>query len=206
MNIPTTEQANKFIEEGENLNPGPWIDHCKNVARAAKLIAEHHPTLDPEVAHTLGLLHDIGYRYGRSYMQHIFLGYNFLNKKGFTTAAKICLTHSFAKKDVNMYSGKCDCRKEELDFLKNFLVAVNYDDYDKLIQLCDALSLPSGFCLIEKRLMDVALRHGVTEYSVNKWKSIFFIQKEIEQKIKKSVYSILPDVIENTFCFEKEIY
>ena len=27
-----------------------------------------------------------------------------------------------------------------------------YDDYDRLVQLCDALAMPSGFCLLERDL------------------------------------------------------
>lgn len=47
---------------------------------------------------------------------------------------------------------------------------VEYDDYDRLIQLCDAVSLPTSFCILEVRLIDVAIRNGVNEYSIEKWK------------------------------------
>ena len=45
----------------------------------------------------------------------------------------------------------------ERQFVQEFLAGSTYTSYDRLIQLCDALALPSGFCLVEKRLMDVAL-------------------------------------------------
>ena len=35
-----------------------------------------------------------------------------------------------------------------------------------LIQLCDGLALPNGFCLLEKRLLDVSMRYGCNEHTV----------------------------------------
>lgn len=72
-------------------------------------------------------------------------------------------------------------------------------DYDKLIKLCDYLSLPSGFCLIEKRLVDMALRGGINEYTIPRWKSTFEIKQYFEENIGKSIYSLLPNIRENTF-------
>jgi hypothetical protein len=76
-----------------------------------------------------------------------------------------------------------------------------FDDYDRLIQLCDAIALPDGFTLIEKRLIDVALRHDVTEYTIPKWKAFLTLREHFDQKMGKSIYSILPGVIENTFGY-----
>jgi len=63
----------------------------------------------------------------------------------------------------------------------------------------DALALPSGFCLLEKRMVDVALRYGTTDYTVSKWKQIFKIKKDFESKIGCSIYSLLPGIVKNTF-------
>lgn len=80
--------------------------------------------------------------------------------------ARICLTHSFPLPDIRAFNGRMDCTGEQLAFLQDFLSRNPYDDYDRLIQLCDAISLPDGACIVEKRLVDVALRHGVTELSI----------------------------------------
>ncbi len=64
MTIPTLTQAQTLLAEAETRNPGPWVAHSINVARAAQLIAERHPDLDPDRAYILGLLHDIGRREG----------------------------------------------------------------------------------------------------------------------------------------------
>jgi hypothetical protein len=57
--------------------------------------------------------------------------------------------------------------------------------------------------LIEKRLFEVALRHGVHEHIIPKWEAFMKLKDYFNNKIGKSVYSILPGVIENTFSFGK---
>ncbi len=52
--------------------------------------------------------------------------------------------------------------------MADFLAKTEYDDYDRLLQLSDALALPDGLCLIEKRLVDGALRHGVNAFKLPK--------------------------------------
>lgn len=132
-------------------------------------------------------------------MRHILDGYNFAMEKRFHKVAKICITHSFDCKDIKTSFGKWDCTEEEYNFVKNYLEKVEYDDYDRLIQLCDALGFIDGYWLIEKRMVDAALRHGITEYTTKKWKATLEIKDYFEEKMGKSIYSFLPGVIENTF-------
>lgn len=113
--------------------------------------------------------------------------------------ARICLTHSFNCKDIRTCFGKLDCTEEEYNFVKNYIEDIEYDDYDKLIQLCDALALPSGFWLLEKRMIDVALRHGIHEHIIDKWKDTFKTKQYFEEKMGRSIYSLLPGIVENTF-------
>ena len=198
--VPTIEEAKLLLLEGQRLNPGPWIDHSINAGRAAELIARNCKDLNPDVALVLGMLHDIGVRFGVSYMKHILHGYNFAMEKGYYKVAKVCLTHSFDCKDMKTCFGRWDyCNDEEYNFIKNYIKSVEYDDYDKLIQLCDALALPSGFCLMEKRMVDAVLRHGIHEHVTEKWKATFKNKQYFEEKMGKSIYSVLPGVIENTF-------
>jgi len=132
-------------------------------------------------------------------MHHILDGYYFLKEKGFEDAARICITHSFPIKDVQSAAGKWDCTNQKLAFVKEYLSNLEYGEYDRLIQLCDAIALPTGFSLIEKRLMDVALRRGVKEYSVLRWKVYLELKQDFEQIIGLPIYKILPGVIENIF-------
>ncbi|MCB9137974.1 MAG: HD domain-containing protein [Caldilineaceae bacterium] len=200
MNIPHRERARAFLAEAEMLNPGPWVQHSLFVAQAAEAIAEAHPDLDAETGYILGILHDIGRRAGVTNLRHIIDGYTFLHALGFEDAAQISMTHSFPVRDIRVVNGQWDCSPEELQFIEAYLAQVEFSTYDRLLQLCDALALPSGFCLIEKRLVDVALRHGVHEHTLARWRGYFAVQAELEAAIGASIYSLLPGVIENTFA------
>ncbi len=54
---------------------------------------------------------------------------------------------------------------EDMRWVEKYLAGLEYDDYDRLIQLCDAVSMDTGYWLIEKRLLDVGIRRGVTKFS-----------------------------------------
>lgn len=196
---PSPREAKAILEEAACLNPGPWVEHSIYVGKCAALIAEHDSELDKNIAFVMGVLHDIGRRYGKTSMRHVIDGYNFLMEKGYPDAARISMTHSFPYQYIDGIFGKWDCTSDEYEFAKKYIQNIKYNDYDRLIQLCDALALPEGYCLLEKRMMDVALRHGVNEYTVPKWKEIFNIQKYFEKKLGASIYSVLPGVVENTF-------
>jgi hypothetical protein len=204
-NVPTLKEAKLLLKEAENLFPGLWVQHSIYAAEAAKLIAENCDGMDSEIAYILGLLHDLGRRdsnkYGITTMGHILCGYNYSKELGYDLLAKICMTHSCPTKsifDIDDIVNK-NCTEEEYEFVENYFNKIEYNDYDKLIQLCDALALHNGFTLIEKRLIDVALRHGVNEYTVSKWKAFMELKNYFEEKMGKSVYGILPGVVENTF-------
>ena len=201
VKLPTRKEAEAILTEASQLNPGPWVQHSINVAKAAQAIASYHPQLSPEIAFIFGYLHDIGRREGVTIMRHTLDGYNFLLNRGFEDAARICLTHCFPVAEIYHVAGKWDCSDDEFSFVKQYISSIKFTAYDRLIQLCDALALSTGFCLIEKRLVDVALRHGVNEYTLPRWKAYFDIQQEFENKIGCSIYQVLPGVIENTFGF-----
>ena len=185
------------LRQAVQNNPGPWEQHSLSVADNAKRIAQK-AGLNPETAEVMELLHDIGRGTGISGIRHIFDGYDLMMSVGEPEVARICLTHSFPSKDIHTYIGKIDCTQAQLAFLQDFLTSHPYDDYDRLIQLCDAISLPNGACILEKRLIDVALRHGVTEHSIDKWKAFMQVKKHFDQLCGCSIYSLLPNVLENS--------
>lgn len=200
MQIPSLEEADALLLEAQELNPGPWVAHSRHVAQAAQAIASYHPDLEPQAAYILGCLHDIGRRYGVSGMRHVLDGYRFLQAKGYNDAARICLTHSYPIKTAASGSAKWDATQEEYDFLQAYLDGIEYNLYDRLIQLCDSLALPTGFCLMEKRLVDVVMRYGLIPLTIQKWEAYFQIKADFERQIGRSVYSLLPGVVENTFA------
>ena len=202
MKIPTREDAERLLVDGDRRNPGPWVDHSRNVALAAQAIARQAAGMDEQKAYILGLLHDIGRREGWTNMRHVLDGFRYLDGLGYTDSARICLTHSFVIQNVHAHAGQWDCTEEEVQFIAGQLAQVIYTDYDRLIQLCDALALPSGVCLLDKRLVDVALRHGINEYTLPRWRATFELKAYFDEFIGRSIYAVLPDVVENTFRFK----
>ena len=83
--------------------------------------------------------------------------------------------------------------------MERFVRDAAYDDYDRLVQLCDALALPTGFCLLEKRFVDVALRYGTHPSTVERWEAVLNIKQHFERIIGCSIYDLLPGVVENSF-------
>ena len=194
----TMQQAKQELKIAVQNNPGLWEQHSLVAAENARLIAEKIPGMDPEKAYIAGLLHDIGRREGVTGMLHVIDGYNYMMQLGEPDLAVICLTHSFASKNIEHFEGKHDCTAEQKAFIKAFIESRIYDDYDKLIQLCDALSLPEGACIIEKRLVDVALRHGIQDYTPTRWRAYLNLKKYFDTLCGCDIYTLLPGVFENS--------
>ena len=191
MKVPSIEKATELLNEASRSNPGPWIEHNKTAAMCAKRIAEKCEGMDVDVAYVMGLLHDIGRREGIMDMRHIFEGYQFMMLLGYEESARICLTHSFPYKDIRAYNGQNDCSEEESSFIASFIDSTEYDDYDRLIQLCDAISFPDGPTYIEKRLVDVVLRRGFNDLTIPKWKAFLELKAYFDEKTGTDIYKLL---------------
>ncbi|MDR1531098.1 MAG: HD domain-containing protein [Clostridiales bacterium] len=202
---PAIAEAENILLWAAGRNPGRWVAHSRVAARAAKVIAENcrpaavNPLsgrgLNAQRAYIFGLLHDIGRYEGQRYMHHIIAGYELLHKKGMDLSARICLTHSFPYQKMESYLGARDCSAEELAFIESFLSVAVYDDYDKLIQLCDAVALPEGVCLVETRLIDVAMRYGFSDYTREKWKAVFQLKEYFSGLCGQSIYELFADEV-----------
>lgn len=114
-------------------------------------------------------------------------------------AAKICMTHSFMVQNIKADVGEWDASDKDYEFMKQYIENVTYDDYDKLMQLCDSLAMATGFCLLEKRFVDVHRRYGVGQYTVARWNAVFEIKDYFEKWLGCSIYDVLPGVKETTF-------
>jgi hypothetical protein len=191
MKIPSVALAESLLAEAEKLNPGAWVAHNRTAGKCARIIADQCADLDGDVGYILGLLHDIGRRYGVCDMRHIILGYQFMHEQGFDDSARICLTHSFPYKNIDAYTGENDYTDEESTFIQKFIDEINYDDYDRLIQLCDAVSFPTGATYMEKRLVDVVMRRGFNELTLHKWKAFFTIKDYFDVKAGCDIYKLI---------------
>lgn len=189
MMMPTREKAEKILKEAEIYNPGLWGNHSRVAAHCAEKIAMACKDLDPDTAYILGLLHDIGRKFGVRHLGHVSDGYTYMLSLGYDKVAQICLTHSFNNQTTKEYIGNFDTTKEELELINDSLAAVKMDDYDRLIQLCDALACSDGVFDIEKRMEDVRLRYG--SYPKAKWDSNMILKAYFEAKAGKSIYEIV---------------
>ena len=182
--------AEKLLEEARLLNDGPWVAHSYNVARLAEKIADRM-RIDAEKAYVLGLLHDIGRRNGNMQARHALEGYQFLMNEGFEEGARICMTHSFQYQNVEGIYDTWDCSAEEKQFITNYLERISYDDYDRLIQLCDALSLAKGYCYAEKKMVSSVMKFGFKDTTISKWKAILELKEYFDDKMDEDVYKYL---------------
>ena len=192
LNCNTAEAALAWAGQ---QNPGNWIGHSRFVALACKNIAAKCNNMDADQAYCFGLLHDIGRYAGVSSERHLIDGYRFCMERGWKKAGQICISHAFMIQDIHTSIGTFDVSKEDFRFMEKFIQTAVYDDYDRLVQLCDALALPTGFCLLEKRFVDVTLRYGVHPATIDRWKKTLELKNLFEKRIGGSVYTLLPGVL-----------
>ena len=187
------------LERAHSLNPGKWADHSRYAALACQNIAARCSDLSADDAYCYGLLHDIGRYAGITSEKHLIDGYRFCMERGWEKPAQICISHAFMIQDIKTSIGTFDVSHEDYLFMEDFVKHAVYDDYDRLVQLCDSLALPTGFCLLEKRFVDVALRYGTPPFITKRWKKTLEIKELFEEKIHCSIYELLPGVVENSF-------
>ena len=185
--FPTRDQAFLLLEEAGEKNPGPWIYHSRIAAHCAEQIALRCPSLNSEKAYVLGLLHDIGRRFGVRHLGHVSDGYCYMLSLGYDEVARVCLTHSFNTGCINDYVGKFDTTEAELTLIANALAATSFDEYDLLIQLVDALAGSTCILNVEERMQDVKERYGY--YPEEKWNKNISLLKHFEEQMAEDVYT-----------------
>lgn len=198
--LPTREKAEELLIEAEKCNPGAWGNHSRVVAHCAEKIAQECSDLDSNKAYILGLLHDIGRKFGVRHLGHVSDGYSYMTSLGYDEVAKICLTHSFNNQTTDVYVGSFDVTEEELSLIQDTLKTVVMDEYDKLIQLCDSIGGSEGVLDIEERMYDVKKRYGF--YPQEKWDNNLKLKKYFEEKIGKNIYIV---VEKDTYNIKEEM-
>ena len=186
---PSREVAEELLREAESCNPGPWGNHSRVVAMCAEKIAKACPGMNPEKAYVVGLLHDIGRKFGVKHFGHIYDGYTYMDAMGYGAAARICLSHSFCIQRIEDYIGNFDVTKEQQKVVEDALYSLTFDDYDLLIQLCDSIGAAEGVVSMEERMGDVKRRYG--SYPQDKWDRNLELRSIFEQKSGRDLYEIL---------------
>lgn len=185
---PEREEAERLLREAEQCNPGPWGDHSRVAAKCAEKIAAV-AGLDPEKAYVLGLLHDIGRKFGTGHLAHVWDGYQYMRSLGYEAAARICLTHSFARPTLEVYIGRRDIPQAQQLELQRLLTETEFDDFDCLIQLCDCLAGAEGVVDMEARMDDVERRYGF--YPQEKREGNLVLKRYFEEKCGKNIYEVV---------------
>ena len=187
--LPTGEEAERILAEAGKCNPGPWVNHSRVAAHCAEKIAEKCEDIDPEKAYIVGLLHDIGRKFGTRHLGHVSDGYTYMMSLGYDEVARVCLTHSFNDQVMEDYIGKKDTTDAEYEQIQNALHKISMDEYDRLIQLCDAIAGADGVLDITERMADVRRRYG--SYPTQKWNQNLLLKKYFEEKAGDEIYNIV---------------
>lgn len=169
MFSPSREYAAELIDEAaerrmkvspDGFDEVSWRAHSFGVARLAEKIAARTSFMDPYRAYVSGLLHDIGKRwneYGENTF-HPLSGYHYMSAFGFKEVARTCLTHSFLVRGSrkNLMPNPDNLVAEAARLVR----PLRYDDYDRLIQLCDWLNDCGTDCTIEFRARSLIRRYS----------------------------------------------
>ena len=188
MDYPQRSEALEILSEAEKLNPGPWVEHSKNVARCAEAIANECEDLDGEKAYILGLLHDVGRRVGKGQLMHVYYGWRYMLELGYPDVAKVCLSHSYNTHDMKDDMAVCDISDEQYNELVNALKTCVYDEYDLLIQFCDSIAMAQGVVDICERMSDIKRRYG--SYPQAKWDRNIEFLEYFSKRVDGNIYDI----------------
>ena len=197
------EEALKLLNSCKGMAKNDdWITHSTCIGNAAGKIA-NALNLDEDYAKTLGYIHDIGKKYGwNSYegvIPHAINGYNYLKSLGYSEQyASVCIKHSFLNNDIDCLANDrdyTDSSNQYYDFMKEY-IKKEYTIYEKIINLCD-LMCTTKVLTIDKRGMDLLLRHGVyakTHYHI---KETYKLKAYFDDLLGYNLYDLFPEIKDN---------
>lgn len=198
---PNREQALSIWQEGLNFritNYGfdvadEYVFHTKGIAESCEIIAKQIASLNAEKAYVLGLLHDYGKKYPEKELGgfHGHYGYDEMMQMGFPDVARVCLTHSFYASDFNKDDYK-NYSSKDLDWAQDKLKNIIFDDYDKLVQLCDMFFEGRNKVTFEKRFEGIMKRHNLSFDNIkNLYHHAEENKKYFDNKCGTDIYKLL---------------
>lgn len=93
------------------------------------------------------------------------------------------------ERDLDIYIGRIDIPESEALEVRRLLEEAEYDDYDRLIQLCDALAGSEGILDVEERMADVKRRYG--NYPQAQWDKNLELLGYFSEKAGENVSALL---------------
>lgn len=157
------ESLSSITETAPEQNQIEYIYHTTGVADSAYKIAQKC-NLNPYKAYVLGLLHDYGKIQNEKVTgkAHFIVGYDKMIKEGFIDVANVCLSHSFPIKEFS-FNDYASYHIDNLIMAKKLLKEIEYDDYDRLIQLCDIFFEGMNKISYQKRIERIRKRYNLTK-------------------------------------------
>ena len=198
----TSEEAllmlnEKRIDEKSN----GWIEHCICVGNTAGTIAKAL-NLDEDFAKTLGYIHDIGKSFKYEHdgvFSHAICGYNYIKSLGYDEEyAGICIKHSFLNNDIDCLSNdrdETDKTNSNYNFFKEY-IKNEYTVYEKIINLCD-LMCSQHVLTVDKRMMDLLLRHGVFANTHYHLEETIKLKAYFDNLLGYNLYDLFPEIKDN---------
>lgn len=188
-------------EQGKKQGNERWISHSICVGNAAGIIAKAL-NLDEDFAKTLGYIHDIGkkFEYNEAgVFPHAIKGYEYIKSLGYDELyAGICIKHSFLNNDIDCISNdrdETDKKNPNYEFVKEY-IKEEYSIYEKIINLCD-LMCTNKVLTVDKRMMDLLLRHGVfakTHYHIEQ---TMRLKEYFDGLLGYNLYDLFPEIKNN---------
>lgn len=179
-----------------------WIKHSICVGDTAAKIAKAL-NLDENYVKTLGYIHDIGKKFGinsnEGVLPHAINGYNYLKSLGYDDEyARICIFHSFLNNDIDCLANDrdyTDKTNENYEFVKNY-IKKEYTIYEKIINLCD-LMCTTKLQTLDKRLIDLLLRHGVYKNTHYHIVEAVKLKDYFDNLLGYNLYDLFPEIKED---------
>lgn len=202
----TSNEARKLLEkERINFENHRWVNHSicvgDTAGRIAEALQEKDIDVDIDKTITLGYIHDIGKRFNEQggVFPHAINGYNYIKELGYDEEyAGICIKHSFLNNDIDCISNdrdETDKSNPNYNFFKEYIKS-EYSIEEKIINLCD-LMCTTMTLTVEKRMIDLLLRHGVFAKTYYHIEETIKLKEYFDNLLGYNLYDLFPEIKEN---------
>ena len=98
---------------------------------------------------------------------------------------------------------RLDIEPEQVEEVKAALTGYEYDDYDRLTQLCDSIATAEGVVDVTERMTDVKTRYG--SYPQPKWDKNIELLEYFQRKTGRDIYELCGKVLKEHSAAFKEL-
>ena len=202
MKLTSIEARELLEKERKNQTDDRWINHSicvgNTAGKIAKALQDKGIDVDVDKAITLGYIHDIGKRFNEygGVFPHAINGYNYIKELGYDEEyAGICIKHSFLNNDIDCISNdrdETDKTNPNYNFVKDY-ISSKYTIEEKIINLCD-LMCTTKILTVEKRMIDLLLRHGVFKKTHYHIEETMKLKEYFDNLLGYNLYDLFPEI------------